>query len=175
LVINGDGCDPKILEEAEIKKADVVAAVTQDDEDNLIICQLAKDIFGVTRTVARVNDPKNTPSFSALGVDVPVDSTAIIARIIEEEASFSDFISLLTFKKGRLSVVRVDLSEESPAVNKKIKEMRLPFGCALVSIMRRDELLMPKDDLVLRAQDEVIALTTIENEQKLVETLLGKI
>ncbi|MFA5287624.1 MAG: TrkA family potassium uptake protein, partial [Candidatus Omnitrophota bacterium] len=92
LVINGDGCDPRILEEAGILRADVVAAVTGDDEDNLIICQLAKERFNIQRTVGRVNNPDNEHTFSELGIDIPVDSTKIIAKIIEEEVSFPDFV-----------------------------------------------------------------------------------
>jgi len=83
LVVNGDGCDPEILEEAGAKRADVVAAVTGDDEDNLIICQLAKELFNAKRTVGRVNNPDNERVFSELDIDVPVDSTMIIGKIIE--------------------------------------------------------------------------------------------
>ncbi|MCK9574053.1 MAG: NAD-binding protein, partial [Candidatus Omnitrophica bacterium] len=109
LVINGDGCEPDILEQAGITRADVLAAVTGDDEDNLIICQVAKEKFEVHRTVGRVNNPDNEKTFSELGVDVPVDDTKIIAKVIEEEASYSDFVNLLSFKRGKLSIVRVDL------------------------------------------------------------------
>ena len=123
LVINGDGCDPVILEEAGIAEADVVAAVTGDDEDNLIICQLAKEKFNIGRTVGRVNNPDNEHTFSELGIDVPVDSTNIIAKIIEEEVSFSDFVNLMSFKRGKLAIVRVDLPEDSPVINKEIKDV----------------------------------------------------
>ncbi|MDD5771088.1 MAG: TrkA family potassium uptake protein, partial [Candidatus Omnitrophica bacterium] len=102
LVINGDGCDHKILEEAGIERADVLAAVTGDDEDNLIICQLAKERFNLQRTVGRVNNPDNEHTFNELGIDVPVDSTKIIAKVIEEEVSFSDFVNLMSFKRGKL-------------------------------------------------------------------------
>ena len=115
IVINGDGCEPRFLEDAEVGRADVVAAVTADDEDNLVVCQLAKEVFGVRRTVARVNNPKNEHIFTELGVDVPVNATKIIAKIIEEEVSFEDFINLMTFKRGKLALVRVDLSSDSPA------------------------------------------------------------
>ena len=96
LVIRGDGCDPQILEQAGAARANVVAAVTGDDEDNLIICQLAKELFHVQRTVGRVSDPYNEPTFSKLGVDIPLNSTEIIAKIIEEEASISDFVSVIS-------------------------------------------------------------------------------
>ena len=126
LVISGDGCDPRIMEEAGVSRADVLAAVTGDDEDNLIICQLAKERFKVQRTVARVNNPDNEHTFAELGIDVPIDSTKIIAKIIEEEASFSDFVNLMSFKRGKLAIVRVDLPEDSPVLNKKIQDIQLP-------------------------------------------------
>lgn len=175
LVIHGDGCDPKFLEDAGISRAEVVAAVTGDDEDNLIICQLAKEKFNISRTVARVNDPKNIHSFSELGVDIPVDSTAIIAKIIEEEVSFADFVNLLSFKRGKLAIVRVDLPEDSPVISKKIQELSLPASSVLVSIIRGEEVIIPKGDTELLARDDIIALTLVENEQQLLNYLIGKI
>lgn len=174
-VVNGDGCDPHYLEEAGISRADVVAAVTGDDEDNLVVCQLSKEKFHIGRTVARVNDPKNEHIFSELGVDVPIDATAIIAKIIEEEVSFSDFVNLLSFNRGRLAIVRVDLPEESPVINKMLKDITLPSDSVLVSVIRGDEIIVPKGDTVLRASDDIIALTLVENKQVLLQFLLGKI
>ncbi len=175
LAINGDGCDPNFLEDAGINKADVVAAVTGDDEDNLVICQLAKETYSVKRTVARVNDSRNEHAFNELGVDVPIDSTAIIAKIIEEEASFKDFVNLMTFKRGRLAIVRVDLTEESPVCGKQVMDVKLPGDSVLVSIIRGEDVIIPKGATVLQARDDIIALTTIENEQHLLEALIGKL
>jgi len=173
LVINGDGCDPRILEEAGIGRAEVVAAVTGDDEDNLIICQLAKEKFSVQRTVGRVNNPANEYAFSQLGIDVPVDSTKIIAKIIEGEVSFSDFVNLMSFKRGKLSIVRVDLPDSSPSINKQVQEIELPPDSVLVSIVRGDEVIVPKGTTVLKPGDDIIALTLIGNEPQLLTLLLG--
>ncbi|MBL7131224.1 MAG: NAD-binding protein [Candidatus Omnitrophica bacterium] len=175
VVIYGDGCEPLILEEAKIDRADVVAAVTGADEDNLVICQIAKEKFKVRRTVARVNDPDNEYTFSELGVDIPIDATSIIAKIIEEEVSFTDFVNLMSFKRGKLAIVRVDLPEESPVINKELQKIVLPENSVLVSIIRGNDVIVPKGDTVLKAQDDIIALTTIENEQQLLNLLLGKI
>lgn len=175
LVINGDGCEPKYLEDAEVARADVVAAVTADDEDNLVICQLAKEVFGVRRTVARVNNPKNEHIFTELGVDVPVNATTIIAKIIEEEASFEDFINLMTFKRGKLALVRVDLSTDSPVINKCVKDVVLPENSVIVAIVRGENIIVPKDETILKKGDDIIALTTIENEQQLLDLLVGKV
>lgn len=175
LVINGDGCDLKYLEEAGIKRADVLAAVTGEDEDNLIICQLGKEYFQVPRTVARVNNPKNEKTFSELGVDVPVNSTSIIAKIIEEEASMEDFVTLLTFKRGKLAIVRIDLTENSPVVGKAVKDVKLPEDAVLVSLVRGERVIIPKGETILQEKDDVIALTTIEKEREVLDLLAGKI
>ncbi len=175
LVIHGDGCDPRILEEAGVSRADVLAAVSGDDEDNLIICQLAKEKFNVKRTVARVNNPDNEHTFAELGIDVPIDSTKIIAKIIEEEVSFSDFVNLMSFKRGKLAIVRVDLPENSPVINKLIQDIKLPNDSVLVSLVRGEEVIVPKGNTVLQQGDDIIALTVIGNEPQLLDVLIGKL
>jgi trk system potassium uptake protein TrkA len=175
MVIRGDGCDPQILEQAGAARADVVAAVTGDDEDNLVICQLSKECFGVRRTVGRVNNPQNEQTFSELGVDIPMNSTEVIAKIIEEEVSFSDFTSLLSFKRGKLAIVRVDLPEGSPVIDKQVKDIRLPENSVLLSILRQDDVIVPRGDTVLKAGDDVIALTMVGNESELSNLLAGKV
>jgi len=175
LVIYGDGCEPRILEESGIGRADVLAAVTGDDEDNLIICQLAKEKFNVRRTVAKVNNPDNEHTFSELGIDVPVDSTKIIAKIIEEEVSFSDFVNLMSFKRGKLAIVRVDLPKDSPVINKRVQDIELPSDSVLVSILRGEEVIVPKGPTVFETGDDVIALTLVGNEPQLLNLLVGKL
>ncbi|MEW6618511.1 MAG: NAD-binding protein [bacterium] len=175
LTIEGDGCEAHYLEDAGIEKADVVAAVTGDDEDNIVVCQLAKEYFNVPRTVARVNDPKNEQIFNDLGVDVPINSTAIIARIIEEETSLEDFINLMTVQKGKLAIVRVDLMDNSPVINKPIEKIKLPSNSVIASIVRGEDLIIPNGKTKLEKGDDIIALTTIENEQALLNIFLGEI
>jgi trk system potassium uptake protein len=175
MVIRGDGCDPQILEQAGAARADVVAAVTGDDEDNLIICQLAKELFRVHRTIGRVNNPQNEQTFSELGVDIPMNSTEIIAKIIEEEVSFSDFVSLLSFKRGKLAIVRVDLPENSPVIDKQVKDIQWPKNSVLLSVVRKDDVVIPRGDTVLRAGDDVIALTLVGSESQLSNLLAGKL
>ncbi|MFC1592979.1 potassium channel family protein [Candidatus Omnitrophota bacterium] len=175
LVINGDGCSPSVLKQGGIERANVVAAVTGDDEDNIIISQLAKKRFSVGRTVARVNDPKHEYIFNELGVDTPIDATAIIAKIIEEEVSFTDFVNLLSFKRGKLAIVRVDLPDDAPVINKMVKDIQLPADSVFVSILRGQEVIIPHGETVLESGDDIIALTMVGNESKLLELLVGKI
>ena len=127
------------------------------------------------RTVARVNNPRNERIFTELGVDVPVNATTIIAKIIEEEASFEDFINLMTFKRGKLALVRVDLTNDSPVINKCVKDVVIPENSVLVSIVRGDNIIVPKGETVLKKGDDIIALTTIEYEQQLLDALVGKV
>lgn len=175
LVIKGDGCEPEVLEQAGIAKANVVTAVTGDDEDNFIICQLAKEKFGINRTVGRVNDPKNEHAFTELGIDVPVNASSIIAKIIEEEVSFTDFVNLMSFKRGKLAIVRVDLPKDSPVIDKQVSQITLPQDSVLVSIVRGEEVIVPKGNTVLKPGDDIVALTLIGNEPKLLELLIGKL
>lgn len=175
IVICGDATYPDVLREARIEKASVCVTATTCDEDNIIICNLAKELFGVKRAVARVNDPKHLPLYKYMGIDNPVDSTSIIARIVEEEASFTDVMSLLSIKKGRLSIVRIDIPEESPVANKALKDITLPANSVLVSILRGPEIIIPSGVTVILPGDEVIAATLIDSEKELIKTLIGKI
>jgi len=175
LVMGGDGCDTNILKQAGINKADIVAAVTGSDVDNLVICQIAKDIFHVKRTVAKVNDPKNEKIFYQLGVDVAIGSTAIIAKVIEDEVSWDDFITLFTFKRGNLSIVRVDLPETSPVINAAVGSIELPEDSVIVAIIRNGEIMIPRNNSVLKEKDEVIAMTKVEHESLLFKSLIGKV
>jgi len=175
MVILGDGCDPQVLKKAGVKKADVVAAVTGNDIDNIIICQLAKDIYNVGRTVAIVNNPKNQIVFTKLGIDVAIDSTAIIAKIIEDEIGWEDFVNLFAFKKGNLSLLRIDLPETSPIINMPIKELNLPEDSVIVAVIRNNKILVPTQDFILREKDEIITITKVGNESDLFKYLIGEI
>ncbi|MFH1772608.1 MAG: TrkA family potassium uptake protein [Candidatus Omnitrophota bacterium] len=175
LIICGDATYPDILHQAKMEKADVCVSATSTDEDNIIICNLSKELFGVKRAVSRVNDPKHLPLYKYMEVDNPVDSTSIIARIVEEEASFTDFMNLLSIKKGRLSIVRVDIPEDSPVAKKILKDIRLPSNSVLVSIIRGPDIIIPSGSTQILPGDEVIAATLIDVEKDLIKALIGKL
>jgi len=174
-VIQGDACEGRVLEDAGIARADVLVAVTGSDANNLVACQLAKQFFRIKRTLARVNDPQNERPFSQLGVDVPINSTSILTKIIEEEATLSDLVTLFSFKKGKLSLIRVSLTEDSPVANKSLQEIRLPSNSVIVSILRGNDVIIPKGVTILKPQDDLVALTSIENERELFTILVGRI
>ncbi len=174
LVINGDACDAKYLEDAGIDRANVFAAVTGDDDDNLVACQLAVVNYSVPRSVARINNPRNERIFHELGVD-GISSTTIIAKLIEEESSIGDIITLQALRKGKLALVEVELPTDRCIVcNKKIKDLGLPRDCVLVALVRDDEVIIPRGNTDLHPGDGVIALTGIDKEQRLRDIMLGR-
>lgn len=174
LLIEGDGCDVRFQEDAGVGHADVFAAVTGDDDDNLVSCQLAKVRFNVPRAVARVNSPKNEHIFHALGIEA-ISSTTVISRLIEEEATISDIITLYTLKKGQLALVEIDLPEDRCVVcNKKVADLSLPGDTVLVAIMRGDDVIVPKGSTMMETGDRVIAVTSMEHELELRKVLQGR-
>ena len=174
-VICGNGTSPSILKEAKMDRADVCVGTTAADEDNIIFCRLGKCMFGVKRTVARVSNPKHLPLYKQMGVDIPVDSTSIIAQIVEEEASFFDVIKLFAVQKGRLSIMRLDIPETSPVINKELKDIKLPKNSVLASILRGSDIIIPSGNTRINAADEVLAVTLIESEKSVIEALMGKV
>jgi trk system potassium uptake protein TrkA len=167
MVINGDACDFRYQEEAKVERADVFAAVTGEDDDNLVACQLARTHFDVPRTVARVNNPKNERIFNLMGIDA-ISSTSIIAQLIEEETDVGGIITLHTLKKGKFAIVEVDIpGTASNSRNVPIKDLDLPRECVLVSIVRGDDVIIPRGGDMLRTGDSVIAVTSLEKEESL--------
>ncbi len=175
LIIQGDATNPDVLKSAKVEKADILVSTTSSDADNIIICNIAKDAFSIKRTVSRVNDPKHLLLYKHMDVDVPIDSTSILARIVEEEASFSDVMNLLSIKKGRLSIVRVDIPQNAPVVNKILRDISLPPSAVLISILRGPEIIIPSGLTKILAGDEIIAVTIIDNEKQLIRSLIGKL
>lgn len=173
-VINGDGTDSVILADADADRADVIAAAAGHDEENLVVCQVAKKNFRVPRAVARINNPKNERIFSMLGVDAAVSGTAILARMIEQEIDVAELRTLLTFKHGELEIVEADLTEASPLVERPLREVTLPPESVLVTVIRGDEVIFPRGDTVLKAGDSVMAVTRSGREEALRALLVGR-
>ena len=169
----GDACDPVTDEEAEMGRADAVLALTGHDEDNLVISQLAKQEFGVQTVLARINNPHNSWLFDrSWGVDVAVSAPAIISQIVAEEVTLGDLVSLLKVAKGKFELVEMAIPEDSPAVGRPIAELALPQNCTLVAVLREDKTHIPRGDFILRAKDEVLAVTALEEEEALHRALL---
>ena len=170
----GDGCEASTLAEVGTSRADMLVAVTGDDEDNLVACQVAKHKFNVPRTVARIRNPKNETIFKKLGIDVTVSSTNIILERIEEEVPTHPLTHLLTIRDKGLEVVEVKVPAKSKAVGKPIKELLLPPGSTLSLIIRKGvKPIIPKTTTVLQPEDQIIAVTTPESADTLRTTLIG--
>jgi trk system potassium uptake protein len=166
-VIRGDACEARTMEEAGARRADVVIAVTGEEEDNLVICQMAKKHFNVARTIARLNNPKHELLFQKLGIDVTVSPTKAILSLIQSELPGSHFINLVTLKHAGLEIVEMTLPPTSPVVGRRLSQVNLPRRCNLALIIRETEPIFPDGETVLQANDDVYALVTREAEEEL--------
>ena len=161
-----DACEVSQLEEAGLSKADVVAAVTGDDEDNLVVSLLAKQEFGVPRVVARVNHPKNEWLFNETwGVDVSVSTPHLLTALVEEAVTVGTLVRLLQFEGGKAGLEEVTLAESSPAAGKQIADLRLPRSCTIVAVLRDQTVIVPRGDTTLEIGDEVVVLSTSDSEE----------
>jgi trk system potassium uptake protein TrkA len=169
----GDGCEVRTLDQAGAARADLVAAVTGDDEDNLVICQMAKRKFNVKRVLARINNPKNEVTFQMLGIDETVSSTKLIYSLIEQEVEVADVIPLTALRKGQLELVEVDLTEDSPSINRRVRDLGLPAKSTLAILVRGNDSQIIQGDTVLRAGDIIVAITPSAIVQEFREVMLG--
>ena len=166
-VCHGDGTTIDILTEMNASRADIFIAVTGRDEDNLIACQLAKRNFGVKRTIARVNNPKNIQVFEKLGVDIAVSSTSIIADLIEQEVDYSGMKTLMKLKNGKIVLSEIIINPGTQVCNKSLRDLSLPKDCILISVIRDEEVIIPNGFTVLQAGDYIIAVSSQADQQEL--------
>ena len=167
IVMQGDGCEVALMSEAGFGRADVIVAVTGDDEDNLVICQMAKRQFSVPRTVARVNDPAKESLFQKLGIDTTVSSTSLIFNLLDQQIEPGQIIPLGALKKGNIEIVAVTVSEKSPVLGKTISHLSLPKGALIISIVRGQNAQLPAGDTSFEAGDSVVALVPANEERAL--------
>jgi trk system potassium uptake protein TrkA len=173
VVMLGDGCEAATLERAGMARSDMVIALTGDDEDNLVVCQVAKHKFDVPHTVARINNPKNETIFKKLGTDATISSTSVILAHIEQELPSHPLIPLMTLKGG-LEIVEIKIPPEAQAVGRPIKGILLPQQSLIALIVGPDgQPRLPTNDTIIQAGDEVVAVTALENEEGLRSALIG--
>lgn len=173
-IVHGDGCEPVILESAHISRADVVAAVTGDDEDNLVVCLLGRREYDVDMTVARVNDPRNEWLFDRrFGVDVPVSNTAMIAKLLLGQVTVGHLTTLLTLMRDGFALVELTVPKGAPSAGVALADLALPPDARLVAIVREGRVLVPTASTELTPGDEVLAITTAEAERELAEAIAG--
>jgi trk system potassium uptake protein TrkA len=167
VVMQGDACEATVLTNAGANRANVVIAVTGEDEDNLVICQMAKRKFNVPRTIARVNNPKNEELFRRLGIDVTVSHTNVILSLIEQEIPERSFVHLLTLKHADLAIVEATVAPESLVVGQSLAEIRLPAETVVAAILRDGQVIVPNGTTSFQADDGIIALARRHNEPAL--------
>jgi trk system potassium uptake protein TrkA len=174
-VVLGSGTDPDVLESAGIRQVDVLAAVTGADETNLVATSLARFEFNVSRTIGRVNNPKNTWMFTPeMGVDVALNQADLMGHLILEEMSLGDMVTLLKLRKGQYSLVEEKVDFGSQAAGKAVRDLELPTHCVLSAVMRKGELIIPRGDTVLEPADEVLAVVHTSQLDQLALLLGGE-
>jgi trk system potassium uptake protein TrkA len=172
MLILGSGSDPNVLEMAGIHKANVVAAVTGSDETNLAVCSLARMEFKVPRVIARVNNPKNAWLYTPeMGVDVALNQADLIARLIAEEMSLGDMLTLQKLRKGSYSLVEEKVHPDSVANGQAVGDLDFPQHCVLTAIIREGELIVPRGDTVFQTADEVLAVVHSAEKSQLAAIL----
>jgi trk system potassium uptake protein len=172
-VLLGDATEIYVLERAGIARPpDIVAALTGDDEDNLIICQLAKEKYGVQKVIARVNDPRNQAHFDLLGISPTVSATRGLMALIEHEVPEHDLVHLLELRKENLEIVEVQIDKGAPAAGKRVEKLDLPEGSRLISVMRNGRSEIAVGSTELQPGDQVLAILQPGKEDELRRVLL---
>jgi trk system potassium uptake protein TrkA len=173
IVLNRDGCEGKHLAEAGANRATIVAAVTGDDEDNLVVCQMAKHHFDVPRTIARVNNPKNEHLFRHLGVDEIISPTRMALAAIEQDIPVHELLHLAQLKGGQLELVEAQITEDSPAIGRRPSDISLPEGCSIFVLLRGNSVQQVRSETVFQAGDKVLAIAKAGTDSQLRRELIG--
>jgi trk system potassium uptake protein TrkA len=163
----GDASELWVLERAGISRADMVIAVTGDDEDNMLICQVAKEKYLVDRIIARVNNPRNREHFDLLGIKPVVSATDLILRLIEHEVPEYGLVHLLDLPEQRLEIIEMELPEDSRAAGTRVGDLSMPEGSLLISVLRGDTGFVPNAETVLQSGDEILAVLDPRVEEDL--------
>ena len=173
VIIRGSGTEPNVLEFAGIADADVVAAVTGADETNLVASTIAKFEFAVPRVIARVNNPKNAWLFdSGRGVDVRISQADLMAHIVVEQMDLKNMLTLMKISTGDCSIVQLAVDAASEAVGRPVKDMVIPQDSLLIAILRGDDVIIPRGDTIVCANDRILALAD-EDSQVVLNKLFG--
>ena len=168
-IYEGKATDPQVLEAAGIQRTQVLAACLPDDADNLSLCFVARSRYQVVRTIAQINDPRNAWLFDTkFHVDVALNQSEILARLIEEEMSLGDMVTLLKLRRGQFSLVEEKIPPGAKAVGIAIKDLELPDQCVIAAIIRKGKMVMPRGLTAFEAGDEVLAVTDRKGAAQLV-------
>jgi trk system potassium uptake protein TrkA len=176
VIYEGNSVDPATLEEAGIREVQAVAAVTNDDSTNLALCFLAKTMFDVPRTIARVNNPNNAWLFNEkFHVDAALNAADLMAHLIQEEMSLGDMMTLFKIRHGRYAVVEEKVPAGAKGIGIPLKDMNLAEHCVIAAIIRDGVMTLPRGDSTLQEDDEIVAVASPEGAQRLSELLADPI
>jgi trk system potassium uptake protein len=168
VIFEGNATDPLVLERAGIRHAQVVAACSSSDADNLVVCFLARNTYSVARTIARINNPRNAWLFDEkFNVDVALNQSEIIASLIEEEMSLGDMMTLIKLRRGQYSLIEEKIPAGAKAIGVAIKDLMLPDECVIAAIIREGKVVVPRGVTKLEVGDEVFAIADREGTAQL--------
>ncbi len=172
VIYEGVATDPSVLEQAGLDKANVLVACTNDDATNLVLCYLARTMFSVRRTVARINNPRDAWMFDQnFHVDETVNNADVMAHLIQEEMSLGDMMTLLKLRRGRYSLVEEKVPAGAKAIGKQIKDLGLPDQCIVAAIIRHGNITLPRGISILEEGDEVLAVADADGAKELARLL----
>ncbi len=175
IIVLGDGTKPYILEDANAHYADMIIALTGKDQDNLVVCQIAFGLFNIKKTFANVNDPKNVHIFKELGVKTVISTTQIISSLLEERISTEDIHNLFPIEEGNITLMEIDINEDSRVIGKKLFEIDLPNDSIVGCIMRNNKAIIPRGDTTVTLGDRLIILALPNVQSEILHTLLEKV
>jgi len=173
MVLHGDGTEIALLDVAGVRRADLVIAVTGKDDDNIVIAQLAKELYEVGKVIARVNDPRNQEHFDALGVRFTVSASQSILSLIEHEVPDHRVVNMLNLRHENLEIIELNVTHGSPIVGQPVKGIRMPKNTRLISVTRDNQSTIAVGDTVVEPGDRVMAILEPSKEDELVRLLLG--
>ncbi|HYM44640.1 MAG TPA: TrkA family potassium uptake protein [Solirubrobacteraceae bacterium] len=163
----GDATELWVLERAGIQRADLVIAVTGDDEDNMLVCQVAKEKYLCESIIARVNNPRNYDHFKLLGILPAVSATDLILRLIEHEVPRYGLVHLLALEEERLEIIELEVSADAPVAGERVADIALPEGSLIISVLRENAGFVPKPDTVIEGGDGVLLVLDPGLEQSI--------
>lgn len=169
----GDATELWVLERAGIQRAELVIAVTGDDEDNILICQVAKEKYLCDRVIARVNNPRNRQWFELLDISPVVSATDLILRLIEHEVPSYGLVHLLDLRDEKLEIIEIEVARDAPAAGQAVKDVALPEGSLIISVLRSGNGFVPKADTVIEAGDEVLLVLDPGLEDSITKQFVG--
>ena len=168
----GDGTEMWVLEKAGVARADLVVAVTGDDEDNVVIAELARSVYGVPKVVARVNNPRNQRTFDLMGIDATVCAATMVISMIQHELPNHQFVPLLSLRRENVELVEIEVSDDSPAADMAIDDISLPEGVLLAAILREGKAMLARGREVLRPGDQILCLLEPGKEKELIRSMI---